>query len=137
VSYAFKAIEKKVENLSLGELLKILRGDEGLRDAAKRMDITYSYLAMLERGTDRRTGNSIKPTPETLQQIANAYKCDYIKLIEVAGFSDDPSYNPSLKEPFAHNPSLQQWYKSLPYCNEQDVEKLKIIWDVFHKGGDN
>jgi len=33
--------------LSLGELLKELRGDESLRDAAKRMDITFSYLAML------------------------------------------------------------------------------------------
>ncbi|MGG2054650.1 hypothetical protein ABFY48_09630 [Lysinibacillus pakistanensis] len=38
------------------------------------MYITHSYLAMLERGTDRRTGNSIKSTPETLQHIANAYK---------------------------------------------------------------
>lgn len=127
----------KVNDLSLGEFLKELRGDEGLRDAAKRMNITFSYLAMLERGTDRRTGNSIKPTPETLQQIANAYKCDYIKLIDVAGFSDDPIYNPAFKEPFAHNPSLQQWYKSLPYCNEKDVEKLKKIWDVIHEGGDN
>lgn len=127
----------KVNDLSLGELLKELRGDEGLRDAAKRMDITYSYLAMLERGKDRRTGNPIKPTPETLQQIANAYKSDYIRLIDVAGFSDDPSYNPALKEPFAHNPSLQQWYKTLPNCNEKDVEKLKIIWNVIHEGGDN
>ncbi|MFJ7183830.1 RodZ family helix-turn-helix domain-containing protein [Lysinibacillus xylanilyticus] len=42
--------------MSLGEFLKQLRGDEGLRDAAKRMKITYSYLAMLEKGTDRRTG---------------------------------------------------------------------------------
>ena len=123
--------------MGLGELLKNLRGDEGLRDAAKRMKITYSYLAMLERGIDRRTGNSIKPAPETLQQIAKAYKYDYIKLIEVAGFSDDPSYNPALKEPFTHNPSLQQWYKSFPHCNEKDVEKLKIIWDVIHEGGDN
>ncbi|WP_217580994.1 helix-turn-helix domain-containing protein [Lysinibacillus sp. GbtcB16] len=123
--------------MRLGELLKELRGDEGLRDAAKRMNITYSYLAMLERGKDCRTGNTIKPTPETLLQIANAYKYDYFKLIEVAGFSDDPFYNPALKEPFAHNPTLQQWYKSLPYCNEQDVEKLKIIWDVIHEGGDN
>ncbi|MGE7944096.1 helix-turn-helix domain-containing protein [Lysinibacillus xylanilyticus] len=123
--------------MSLGELLKELSGDEGLRDAAKRMDITFSYLAMLERGTDSRTGNSVKPTPETLQQIAIAYKYDYIKLIEVAGFSDDLSYNPVLKEPFAHNPSLQQWYKSLPYCNEKDLEKLKVIWNVIHEGGDN
>jgi len=127
----------KVNELSLGKLLKELRGDEALRDAAKRMNITYSYLAMLERGKDRRTGNPIKPTAETLQQIANAYKFDYYKLIEVAGFSNDPFYNPLLKEPFAHNPTLQQWYKSLPYCNEQDVEKLKIIWDVIQKGGDS
>lgn len=32
-----------------------------------------------------------------LLPIAEAYKCDYIKLIEAAGFSDDPSYNPTLK----------------------------------------
>lgn len=127
----------KVNDLSLGELLKELRGNEALRDAAKRMDITYSYLAMLERGRDRRTGNPIKPTPETLQRIATAYKYDYLKLVEVAGFSNNPFYNPALKEPFAHNLTLQQWYKSLPYCNEQDVEKLKIIWDVIHEGGDN
>jgi len=126
-----------VIDLSLGELLKELRGDEVLRDAAKRMDITYSYLAMLERGRDRRTGNPIKPTPETLQRIANAYKCDYVKLIELAGLSEDPSYNPVLKEPFAHNLSLQKWYKYLPSCNEEDVEKLKIIWDVIHEGGDS
>ncbi len=49
----------KVNDLSLGELLKGLRSDEALRDAAKRMNITFSYLAMLERGVDRRTGNPI------------------------------------------------------------------------------
>lgn len=45
----------KVNDLSLGELLKGLRSDEALRDAAKRMNITFSYLAMLERGKDCRT----------------------------------------------------------------------------------
>lgn len=117
--------------------MKELRGDEGLRDAAKRMEITYSYLAMLEKGTDRRTGKPLKPTPETLQQIASAYKYDYMKLIEVAGYLHDAAYNPTLKEPFAHNPSLQQWYKSLADCNEKDVEKLKTIWEAIHEGGDN
>lgn len=123
--------------MSLGKLLKVLRGDEGLRDAAKRMEITYSYLAILEKGTDRRTGKPLKPTPETLQQIASAYKYDYMKLIEAAGYLHDATYNPTLKEPFAHNPSLQKWYKSLPDCNEKDVEKLKIIWNVIHEGGTN
>ncbi|PKU51248.1 MULTISPECIES: hypothetical protein [Lysinibacillus] len=53
--------------MSLGKLLKELLGDEGLRDAAKRMDITYSYLAMLERGKDRRTGN----LPKLHQKLCN------------------------------------------------------------------
>ena len=123
--------------MSLGELLKDLRGGEGLRDAAKRMEITYSYLAMLEKGTDRRTGKPLKPTPETLQQIASAYKYDYMKLIEAAGYLHDSAYNPALKEPFAHNLSLLQWYKSLPDCNEKDVLKIKTIWDVIHESGDN
>lgn len=56
----------KMNDLSLDELLKELRGDEGLRDSAKRMDITYSYLTMLERGKDRRTCHPIKPTSGTL-----------------------------------------------------------------------
>lgn len=60
-----------------------------------------------------------------------------MKLIEAAGYLHDVDYNPSLKAPFAHNPSLQQWYKSLPDCNEKDVEKLKTIWQVIHESGDN
>lgn len=108
----------KVKDMDLGELLKELRGDEGLRDAAKRMGITFSYLAMLEKGTDRRIGKPLKPTPETLQQFASAYKYDSMKLIEAADYLHDPAYNPVLKEPFTHNPSLQQWYKSLLHRNE-------------------
>lgn len=126
----------KVTDMILGELLKELRGDESLRDAAKRMEITYSYLAMLEKGTDRRTNKPIKPTPETLQQIASAYKYDYMKLIEAAGYLYDAAYHPAVKVTFAQNLSLQQWYKSLPDCNERDIEKLKTIWDVIHEGGD-
>lgn len=54
----------KVSNLNLDKLLKELRGDEDLRDVAERMNITYSYLSILERGTDcRTTRNPITPTP--------------------------------------------------------------------------
>ena len=111
-------------------LLKELRGDESLRDAAKRMDITFAYLGKLEKGLDARTGKPMKPTPKTLQKIAKGYKYDYMKLIKVAGYLDDEKYNPELSEPFPDNPSLQQWYKSLPHSNEEDVEKLKTMWNL-------
>ncbi|MFJ8064854.1 helix-turn-helix domain-containing protein [Psychrobacillus sp. NPDC096426] len=116
--------------MNLGVLLKELRGDESLRDAAKRMNISFVYLGMLEKGEDRRTGKRMNPTPETLQQIAKGYKYDYMKLIKVAGYLADEKFNPELSEPFPDNPSLQQWYKSLPHYNEEDVEKLKTMWNL-------
>lgn len=42
----------KVKYIILSELFKGLGGDEGLCEAPKRMKITYSYFAMLEKGTD-------------------------------------------------------------------------------------
>lgn len=116
--------------MKLGELLKELRGDESLRDAAKRMNITPTYLAMLEKGIDRRTGKPFRPTPETLKNIAKGYKFDYIQLITAAGVVDDPSFNPTLQEPFPTNPLLQNWYKQLPNCREKDVIKLMTIWQL-------
>lgn len=124
--------------MKLGELLKELRGDESLRDAAKRMNITHTYLAMLEKGIDRRTGKPIQPTPETLKTIAKGYKCDYLRLITVAGVVDDSAFNPTLQEPFPTNLSLQNWYKQLPNCREEDVMKLMAMWQLIQsKDGGN
>lgn len=116
--------------MKLGMLLKELRGDESLRDAAKRMDISYAYLSILEKEIDTRTGKPIKPTPETLHQIAIAYKYDYMELIKAAGYMTEEKYNHNLREPFPNNPSLQQWYKALPKQNEDEVEKLKTMWNI-------
>lgn len=116
--------------MKLGALLKELRGDESLRNASKRMNISYSYLSLLEKGIDNRTGTPVKPSSETLRQIAKGYKYDYMKLIKIAGYLADEKYNPKLIEPFSNNPSLHQWYKSLPSYNEKDVEKLKNMWEI-------
>lgn len=118
---------------SLGELLKHLRAEESLRNAAQRIGISYSYLALLESDTDPRTNRTPNPTPETLQKIAKAYKYDYLKLIEVAGYLNDSEYNSEMQVPFPNNHSLQQWYKQLPFCNEEDVEKLMAMWELIIK----
>lgn len=116
--------------MKLGDLLKELRGDEPLRTAAKRMNISYSYLSLLEKGIDKRTGKQVKPSPETLHQISKGYKYDYMNLIKIAGYLSEEKYNQQLLEPFPANPSLQLWYKSLPNNKEDDVEKLKNMWEI-------
>ncbi|EKQ52406.1 MULTISPECIES: helix-turn-helix transcriptional regulator [unclassified Clostridium] len=72
----------------LGTLLKEKRNELklSLRDAASLIGISHSYLSMLEKGIDPRNNSVIKPTPETLNLISNAYNIDYNKLMKLVGY---------------------------------------------------
>ncbi|WP_106494939.1 helix-turn-helix domain-containing protein [Lentibacillus sp. Marseille-P4043] len=72
----------------LGKLLKELRGKESLREASKRIGISHTYLDTIEKGKDKRTGAPVKPTPETLKLISQAYNYSYMDLLTVAGYID-------------------------------------------------
>lgn len=73
----------------LGELLKKLRGELSLREAASRSGLSYSYISSLEKGKHPRTGAPIKPTPEILRSLAKAYNYSYEELLKVTGVIDD------------------------------------------------
>lgn len=77
----------------LGDLLKELRGKESLRDAANRIGISHTYLRILEKGVDLRSGNPAKATPETLKLIAKAYNYPYADLLNAAGVIDNELRN--------------------------------------------
>lgn len=70
----------------LSQLLRQLRGDEPLREAAKRAGISHTYLSQLEKGVDTRTGKTIRPSVDTLKGLAKAYKYPYSNLLEAAGY---------------------------------------------------
>lgn len=87
--------------LKLNELLRELRGKESLRNAAERIGLSHSYLSILEKGYDKRSGNPINPTPDTLKLISKAYNYPYEKLMKVAGYIEkgsDAPYATSLSE---------------------------------------
>jgi len=54
---------------NLGKLFKEIRLSKkwSIRQAAKKMGISYSYLSILEKGVDPRTGKDSNPKPETLK----------------------------------------------------------------------
>jgi transcriptional regulator with XRE-family HTH domain len=70
----------------LGQLLRQLRDHESLRDVSNRSGISHTYLGIIEKGIDQRTGNPIKPTPETLKTLAKAYNYPYEELMRRAGY---------------------------------------------------
>lgn len=72
----------------LSELLVKLRGREPMRNAASRIGLSPTYLGILEKGIDPRSGNMVKPSAETLQKLAGAYNYPYERLMELAGYLD-------------------------------------------------
>jgi HTH-type transcriptional regulator, competence development regulator len=70
----------------LGNLLRKLRDHESLRDVSSRSGISHTYLGIIEKGIDQRSGNPVKPTPETLKTLAKAYNYPYEELMRKAGY---------------------------------------------------
>jgi transcriptional regulator with XRE-family HTH domain len=76
---------------NLGELFRQIRISKNwsIREAARKMSISYSYLSVLEKGIDPRTGKDSNPKPDTLRLISKAYDYPYEELMKAAGYLND------------------------------------------------
>lgn len=78
---------------NLGELFRQIRISKNwsIREAARRMGISHSYLSILEKGVDPRTRKDSSPKPDTLRIISKAYNYPYEDLMKAAGYINDDS----------------------------------------------
>lgn len=74
-----------------GRKLKMLRGQESIRQAAKGIGISHTYLDSLEKGFDPRTGKERKPTWEVINKIAKYYNYDFVELVDLANLFKSPN----------------------------------------------
>ncbi len=74
----------------INELLKKIRDDLNisLREAARRSKLSHSYIDFVEKGVHLKRKARIKPSPDTLKALSEAYHYDYTKLMQVAGYVD-------------------------------------------------
>lgn len=121
----------EVRKLKLQDLLIELRGEETPNQAALRIGISPNYYRDLERGYSLQRGKPLNPSKEILEKIAVAFKTDYNILAKAANL---PVKDTVESVPFPDNPTLHQWYKSLPNENVEDVQKLFNMWQLL-KGG--
>lgn len=79
---------------NLGDYLRALRGKESLRSVSERINgrLSHSYISDLEKGLSRR-GTPIKPTPEALKALSEAYDVSYEKLMVMAGYINNTNVN--------------------------------------------
>lgn len=73
----------------LGKYLEGLRGKRSLREIAERSGLSHTYIRDLELGVNRVTKTPIRPTPETLMKLSEAYKSDYNEIMRIAGYIEE------------------------------------------------
>lgn len=77
----------------LGKFLIEKQGDMSLREFAKKLDISHTYLDSLEKGYDNRTKKPVRITVDTLSKIAEALDEPLEKLVSLSRNEDYTSIN--------------------------------------------
>mgnify|MGYP005833599693 CR=1 FL=1 len=79
---------------NLGELFRQIRLSKNwsIREAARRMGISHTYLSVLEKGEDPRSGRDSNPRPDTLRLISNTYDYPFEELLKAAGYLSDECF---------------------------------------------
>ncbi|WP_436860471.1 helix-turn-helix domain-containing protein [Staphylococcus caeli] len=68
---------------TFGDYIKQLRGDISIRQAAKDIGVSHTYLDSLEKGYDLRTNSKRSPSVMTVHKIAEHYNADFKQLCEM------------------------------------------------------
>lgn len=102
------------------------------RKKARDSKWTQSYVAEkvgIARVTYTSYENGTKlPSLDTVSSIADLLEVttDYL-----LGRSDNPEKTEDEEfESFANDPELERWYRKLPESKEEDLQKLRQMWEI-------
>ena len=112
---------------SLGYRIKHLRERNNIsqKDFANKIGVSNTVLSRYESG-DR------KPDYDTLQLIADFFEVSTDYLL---GRTDTTALTPQEQaeqefQAFINDPELGVWYKELPKSDEEELRKLRTIWEM-------
>lgn len=112
--------------MQLGDRLRYLREKKGLKQTefAERLRIPNQNVSNYERGFRQ-------PDYETLKRFAEYFEVttDYL-----LGHSDTPHMTEDQEfEAFAKDPDLKRWYRALPENDEEDLRRLRDMWEIIKR----
>ena len=113
---------------NLGSYIRNYRGNQSLREFAKKCGISHTHLDSIEKGIDPRSGKSVRVTIDTLEKIAKAMNMTINDLLINSGEVSNESINEVNKNKYIHNyvPDDDD-LKILELLKEMDNEKKKTI----------
>ena len=112
-----------MKNDILPKRLKLLRDKKGYKQqfVADKIGVRSNTLSGYETG-------SRSPDPEMIKKLAELYgvTTDYL-----LGHSDKPNQTEEEEfQAFINDPELERWYRELPKSEEEDLRRLRQIWQI-------
>lgn len=115
-----------MESQILAKRLRSLREEKGYlqKFVADKIGVRSNTLSGYENGTR-------SPDPDMLIKLSELYNVttDYL-----LGKSDNPNKTEEESfEEFINDPDLRRWHKELPKSDEEDLRRLKRIWEAYRE----
>lgn len=104
--------------------LKYLRTNKGLSQQK-----IADYIGITRQGYGKYEDGTSEPDQKTLVKLASYFDVttDYL-----LGKSHEPHLTEKEAfEAFKNDPTLERWYKELPKSKEEDLQRLRKIWEAF------
>ncbi|RIJ65500.1 helix-turn-helix domain-containing protein [Rummeliibacillus sp. POC4] len=116
---------------SLGTRIKQLRERYNIsqKDFAQKINVSNVVLSRYE--SDER-----KPDYDTLEKIADYFEVSVDYLLGRSSTQNKSTNENEEFQVFANDPSLQKWYKELPKSKEEDLRKLRKMWEILKDNGE-
>ncbi|WP_172369616.1 helix-turn-helix domain-containing protein [Sporosarcina jiandibaonis] len=113
------------EKKYIGKRLKMLRGAMSQEKVARDLGVSRASYSHYE--TDR-----VQPDLLLIPKIARYFNVSTDYLL---GVTDNPNITEDEEEfrQLIDDPDLERWYKDLPKSDEENLQRLRRIWDALEK----
>ena len=95
-------------------------------DIAKFLNISESAYGYYEQGRNEISISSLQKLAEKYGVSVAYILCESdVKNPHTQSINDEAEF-----QAFANDPSLQKWYKDLPKNREEDLQRLRKMWEI-------
>lgn len=111
--------DKKV----LGERLKGLRGSRTQEEVAKILGLSRARYSHYEN-------NRVEPDTALLNKMADFFNVSIDYLLGRTDNPGSPEQDEEDFQKFISDPDLKRWHRELPKSSEEDLRKLRKMWEI-------